>query len=340
MTVAGLTAAESLERCRDLVRPALRTAVDDLHPWTARMAAYTFGWADAEGNPLDGEAGKGVRQAFAILAAEALGAQTESAVQGAVAVELVHAFSLVHDDIMDGDERRRHRATAWRAYGVGPAVLLGDALLALSVEVLARTGADRTGAATRLLSAALIALANGQAADLEFETRPWTGPHAVTVSEYLCMAQRKTGSLLGCAAGLGALLGGAPADAVAAVTRVGADLGIAFQAIDDLLGIWGDPALTGKPVHGDLTRRKKTLPVVAAAAFDPVLGERIGDLIEAGDTAGAARAIDQAGGRSFTASQAGDHLRGAVAELDRICVNRSATAEFTALAAFIADRSF
>lgn len=340
MSVTGVGASESLERCRALVRPALRTVVGDLHPSMARMAAFTFGWADADGTPSDADGGKGIRQTFAILAAEAVGAPPESAVQGAVAVELVHEFSLVHDDIMDGDERRRHRETAWRAYGIGPAVLLGDALLALSVEVLTRSGKDHAPPALGLLSGTLVDLANGQAADLEFENRPWVPPHGVTIEEYLCMARRKTGSLLGCAAGLGALFGGAPEIAVKALAGIGDELGVAFQAIDDLLGIWGNPAQTGKPVYGDLLRRKKTLPVVAAVDLDMAAGPRIAELIDAGEAAEAARVIERAGGRAFATTRAGDTLGRAVAELQQVSVNQAAAAEFAALAAFIEDKSF
>lgn len=122
---APASAEQILARCRDLVRPGLATAVGRLHPWPRDMAAHALG-----------SGGKGVRQALAVLAAEACGAPAATAVPGAVAVELIHTFSLVHDDIMDGDELRRCRPAVWKAYGTGPAVLAGDALFALALTTL------------------------------------------------------------------------------------------------------------------------------------------------------------------------------------------------------------
>ncbi len=193
----------ALARCRDLVEPVLRAALHGLHPWPRRMAWHALGRSPADGAPDPAGGGKGVRQALAVLGAEAVGAPTEAAVAAAVAVELVHTFSLMHDDIMDGDERRRHRESSWKAFGTGPAVLGGDALFALSVETLARAGGGHGAAAVAHLAAALRELVGGQADDLLFETRPWRGPGAVTPAEYEAMVAGKTGSLLGCALSLG-----------------------------------------------------------------------------------------------------------------------------------------
>lgn len=256
--------SQILTRCRDLVQPALKSAVNRLHPRPRRMVAFSFGWCDVDGTSVADGGGKGVRQALAVLSAEAVGASAQAAVDGAVAVELVHAFSLVHDDIMDGDEQRRHRASLWKAYGTGPAVLAGDALFALAIQTVANASNKHACAATSHLAAALIQLVNGQAEDIDFATRPWTGPDAVGIDEYRAMAEHKTGALLGCASAIGAVLAGAPKHTVDALSAAGRHLGLAFQAIDDLLGIWGDPAVTGKPVFNDLRQRKKTLPMIAA----------------------------------------------------------------------------
>ncbi|WP_432923365.1 polyprenyl synthetase family protein [Microbispora sp. CA-135349] len=339
MTVSEDSAVGTLGRCRALVLPALREAVERLDPWAGRMTAYAFGWTDAAGNAVPGDGGKGMRQALALLTAQALGAPAEAAVPGAVAVELVHGFSLVHDDVMDGDERRRHRDTVWKAYGVGAAVLAGDAMLGLAMDTLANATPGTGPAAVRLLSRALLDLANGQAADLAFEGRPWSGPGAVGVDEYLAMAAGKTGSLLGCAAGLGAVLAGAPSETVAAVTGMGRELGLAFQAVDDLLGIWGDPEVTGKPVHNDLRRRKKTLPVVAALAADR--SGRLATLLGAPvpRPAEAAALIREAGGRAFAAERAARHLDAALRILDRVTVDPVAAAELAGLAEFVVART-
>ena len=167
--------ADILEHCRALVTPALRAAISRLHPDVGLTAAFSLGWCAEDGTPIEGASGKGLRPALALLSARAAGAPPEVATAAAVAVELVHAFSLVHDDIMDGDERRRHRPTVWRAFGTGSAVLTGDALLALAVDVLGERAATAGLGSARILSTTLVDLVNGQAEDLSFETRPWIG---------------------------------------------------------------------------------------------------------------------------------------------------------------------
>ncbi|GLP65339.1 dimethylallyltransferase [Streptomyces sp. TUS-ST3] len=303
-----LTAPEVLTRSRELVRPALQEAVGRLHPWVSEMAAYSFGWCEVGGAPATASAGKGVRQALAVLGAEAAGAPGRAGVPAAVAVELVHVFSLLHDDIMDGDPARRGRPTVWKAYGTGPAVLAGDALFALAVETLADSGAD----AVRLLSAALSDLVRGQADDLLFATRPWRGPERVRPDEYRAMAEHKTGALLGCAAALGALLGGAPPAAVAALDRAGRQLGVAFQIVDDVLGTWGDPLVTGKPVHGDLRERKKTFPVLAALDSPTPAAARLARLLESdGSPEEIAALVEECGGRAAALAESRRRLAAA-----------------------------
>ncbi|MGW0479442.1 polyprenyl synthetase family protein [Nonomuraea sp. NPDC003214] len=323
-------AGDAIARCRRLLEPALREAVSGLHPWGARMAAFTLGWSDVDGRPADGDGGKHLRPAIAMLAAEAAGAPLEAGLPGAVAVELVHAFSLVHDDIMDADERRRHRQALWKAYGVGPALLTGDALLALAVARLAGTGEPM-----RHLSRALVELVQGQTRDLAFESRPWLGRDAVTVAEYEVMAAGKTGSLLAAAAATGVALGGRPELAETA-WDMGCAFGVAFQIYDDVLGIWGDPAVTGKPIHSDLRRGKKTLPVLAvlsaggppaaelaaaldAAALDgPAPGDPAPGHAAPGDDAvrHAARLVEHAGGRRAALDLAARHAASALELMD------------------------
>ncbi|MFH0521525.1 polyprenyl synthetase family protein [Streptomyces sp. M41] len=334
-TPSDVDARQVLDRCRALVRPALREAVGRTHPWVGEMAAYSFGWCEVGGTPADGSGGKGVRQALAVLGAEAAGAPGRTAVPGAVAVELVHAFSLLHDDIMDGDTARRRRPTVWKAYGTGPAVLAGDALFALAVETLAV--APGGPQAVRLLSGALQDLVRGQADDLLFTTRPWTGPERVRPAEYRRMAEHKTGALLGCAAALGALLGGAPPATISALDRAGRHLGIAFQVVDDLLGIWGDPAVTGKPVHGDLRERKKTFPVLAA--LDSPADGRLPALLEsATDPGTAATLIEESGGRAAGLAAARRHIRAADTALSAVPLTPGAVTELRSLLDFLVRR--
>lgn len=333
-----------LERCRQLVAPALRTAVGQLHPWPGHMAAFTLGWCEADGTPRKVPGGKGLRPAIAVLCGRACGASAEAAVSGAVAVELVHAFSLVHDDIMDGDEERRHRQTVWKAYGVGPAVLTGDALLALAFDALLQSTADRTRDAMELLSHTLIELVHGQAEDLMFEERPWSGPDAVSVEECHAMATRKTGALWACAAAVGAILGDGTPARVDAMAEMGRHLGVAFQAVDDLLGIWGDPSVTGKPVFSDLRQRKKTLPIVAALSAGTEPAARLAELLESGRTdeetlRRSARLIRDIGGEALTRESARRHLDHAVRIIRTADLDPTAAAELMTLSRFVVDRS-
>ncbi|MFI9201280.1 polyprenyl synthetase family protein [Streptomyces sp. NPDC053048] len=334
-----------LERCRELTEPALRAAVRTLHPWPRRMASFSLGWCAADGTPTAADGGKGIRRALAVLGAEAVGAPEEAAVAAAVSVELVHTFSLVHDDVMDGDERRRHRDSTWKAFGTGPAVLAGDALFALAVETLAGADGAHGAAAVRHLTAALRELVRGQADDLLFESRPWTGPEAVRVAEYESMAAGKTGSLLACALALGPVLAGASPLRVDALAEAGRHLGTAFQAVDDLLGVWGDPAATGKPVHGDLLRGKKTLPVLAALAAPGPAARSLAALLGSGaplDAAAARRAaalVEEAGGREATAAEARRHAEAAQRCLAGAPFAPGAMGELVALVDFLLERT-
>ncbi|MGW2202477.1 polyprenyl synthetase family protein [Streptomyces sp. NPDC001774] len=341
------SAADVLERCRELVRPALVEAVGRLHPWTGEMAAYALGWADTAGNPEPGGSeGKGVRQALAVLGAEAVGADGSDAVPGAVAVELVHTFSLLHDDIMDADALRRRRPAVWKAYGTGPAVLAGDALFAQAVASLAEARGRHTAAAVRCLARTLNALVSGQAEDLRFEHRPWRGPDAVGPDRYRMMAERKTGALLGCAIALGAVLGGAPDRTVNVLERAGRHLGLAFQAVDDILGIWGDPAVTGKPVHADLRQGKKTYPVLTALAGEGRAARELGALLDSGrrvdgDTAEhVAALVEEAGGRIATREEARRHLDIARHTLRETPLTGTAAHQLDALFAHLLDRTW
>src|SRR6202453_5115627 len=184
---------------RDLVGPATEAAINRLSPTVRKVAAYHYGFADVDGNPVRKSSGKGLRPALALLSARAAGATPERGVAPAVAVELVHNFSLLHDDIMDGDTERHHRPTAWTVFGVGGAILAGDALLALAQELLLESEMPHSAWAARCLSTAVRRLIGGQGSDLAFEKRD-----DVTLSECLDMAGDKTAALMACACSIGA----------------------------------------------------------------------------------------------------------------------------------------
>lgn len=202
----GQEAEMLLERTRALVDPRLRAAVESLPGSIRRVAMYHFGWQEADGSPSSGPAGKAIRPALVLAAARALGGDQEQAVRAAVAVELAHNFTLLHDDVIDEDRTRRHRPTAWAVFGIPDAVIAGDAMLALAQRLLAEDSSPAGARASARLSTCVIELCAGQQADCAFEDR---GPDEVTLDECLTMATAKTGALLGCACALGALYAGA-----------------------------------------------------------------------------------------------------------------------------------
>ena len=179
---------------------------------------------------------------------------------GAVAVELVHNFSLLHDDLMDGDLERRHRRTVWAIWGAPDRDPGRRRAARAGARGAARDRPSPAPAAPRwLLATTTRELTRGQVQDVAFESRS-----DVTLDECLDMAGGKTGALLAASAAIGAVLAGAADDVVDALTTFGSQFGLAFQLVDDVLGIWGDPTVTGKPVYSDLRSRKKSLPVTYA----------------------------------------------------------------------------
>jgi geranylgeranyl diphosphate synthase type I len=336
MTIALPT---TLLRTRDAVEPALRAAVDTLDTESRRLARYHFGWTDADGRDAAGGGGKAVRPAFALLSAQAAGAPSTTAVPGAVAVELVHNFSLLHDDLMDGDVERRHRATVWALWGAPAAILCGDAMLALATQVLLDSGTLDAVEAARLLGRATQELIRGQYDDLAFERRAH-----VDVDDCLTMAAGKTGALLACSAAIGAVLAGADRATVSALHGYGAELGLAFQLVDDLLGIWGDSSVTGKPVGSDLRARKKSLPITWAVTHGGVAGRELAAWLATSgpdtdaDIAAAASLVESAGGRAWAAEEARRRLELGDVALTGAALDPAARDELLLLGRFIVTR--
>jgi geranylgeranyl diphosphate synthase type I len=346
MTTPTTDVPEVLARSRAAVAPAMEAAIARLAPDIRRLATYHLGWTDRDGRPVGAPGGKGIRPALALLSAAATWAPTEVGVPGAVAVELVHNFSLIHDDIIDEDRERHHRPTVWSEFGVGPAIIAGDALENLAHQVLLEASPDQGAVASAVLAEATASMIAGQADDLAFETRRDVG-----VDECTAMSAAKTGALLGAAASIGAILAGAPEATIGALRDFGRHLGLAFQAVDDLLGIWGDPARTGKPAGNDLRQRKKTMPIVSslAAGGDEadelrllLLGpeDTTGSLPPLDDeqVARAAWLVDTCGGREWTAVRAKAHLDAALGALERVRLSAVPHRELADLAVYVVER--
>ncbi|MER8067990.1 family 2 encapsulin nanocompartment cargo protein polyprenyl transferase [Streptomyces sp. NPDC094034] len=336
----GHEAVALLERTRTAVHPELRSSVESLPGSLRRVAMYHFGWEHADGTPASGRTGKAIRPALVLAAARSLGGDPHHAVRAAAAVELAHNFTLLHDDVIDEDLTRRNRATAWTVFGIPDAIIAGDAMMTLALRLLAEDPHPASAAASARLAACVIELCAGQQADCSFEQRD---PHEVSLDECVAMATAKTGALLGASCALGALYAGAREEQVAALDAFGREAGLAFQLIDDLIGIWGDPDRTGKPAGADLAAHKKSLPVVAALASGTPAAAELAELyrgpMHAEAVVRAAAAVERAGGRDWAQLQAAERMSRAVHELSRAVPDMSAADDLLALAEFVTRRT-
>jgi len=345
---------DAFGRYGDEVEGELRRALEGRELPLYDMLRYHFGWRDEHGGPGPGRSGKGLRPVLCLLASDAVHGNHASALPAAAAVELVHNFSLVHDDIQDNDAERHHRPTVWRVFGRAQAINAGTAMYALASLALGRleehgVGQERRLAAVELMHDSCLRLLEGQFLDLDFEKRT-----DVDVTDYLAMVRGKTGALLGCAAAMGALLGGpepraepdaaARAHATAAFRKLGEELGLAFQIRDDMLGIWGDASITGKPVGADISARKKSLPVVdawqraegpqrrelaeayAAPRIDPATRDRVLGI------------LDGLGAEARARELAERHRERALAAIADLTLDDAARQDLEAFAAFLTER--
>ncbi|MGB9757063.1 MAG: polyprenyl synthetase family protein [Candidatus Bipolaricaulaceae bacterium] len=319
-----------LERYRPLIAGALGKAAR-LDGALSVLVGYPLGLTEADGSPGPGPSGKFLRPSLVLFACEAMGGEVEKALPLAVALELVHNFSLVHDDIQDRDEFRRGRPAAWKVFGEGQAINAGDALLVLALRIALSAelpDSARLSAQETLLSATL-RMIEGQALDLAAEGK------ALGVEGYLSLARRKTGALLGCAFVLGAIAAGRP-DLREPSQTLGEELGLAFQIRDDILGIWGDPAKTGKPVGSDLLRKKRSFPISFALGRDPGLSSLLSEPERNGEEI--LRRLAQVGAKAA----AEEELRRHLGEAERLSWELPwpewARTEFRKLLAFLAQR--
>jgi geranylgeranyl diphosphate synthase type I len=294
VTLVSLDPDAELTRLGELTDGWIREAVKrHMSPRAERLAAmleYHLGWrgADLRQLPKPAPAGKKLRPALVLLVSQSLcGEIPPAARDSAAAVELIHNFSLVHDDIQDRSELRRHRPTVWSLWGMPQAINVGDALFALAQVVLAEPGTALAAQLAAELNRTALALAEGQFLDIDLQdgnTRP-------TLDAYEAMISRKTGVLFASACRMGAMAAGAPGAQCDAYAAYGMQLGIAFQEQDDLLGVWGMAAATGKPDAADIIERKRGLPAAMAlgrpdapawlrAAYDEHDGELSGEMVD------------------------------------------------------------
>jgi len=326
----------------------------------SRMLAHHLGWeapqgmgktpatpagkpaTSSAGKPAIQPAGKLVRPRLCLLSCRAVGGDAFAAVPAAAAVELIHTFSLIHDDIEDRDEMRRGRPTVWKVWGEAQGINAGDCLYSLAYAVLGeadgRAGeAPRRLRAVAVLSEACVRLCEGQAHDIALQSQ-----EDISEAEYLDMVGRKTGAIMAAAAHMGALVGGASDEHAGAFRQFGLQLGVAFQIRDDILGIWGDPQKTGKPVGSDLSRKRCSYPVIWGLAQtrgrdrDAILAAR--DEPSPAALGEAAAALERLGARARADELAAQVHRQAWAALEGLELEPRAAEELRQLTEFLTSR--
>ena len=290
--------------------PSIESELKNTVAWVKRsdqedlfhILAYHMGWEGQGSGP--NTRGKRIRPLLVLLTASSSGGEMERALPAAAAVELVHNFSLIHDDIQDESPLRHGRPTVWKLWGVAQAINAGDAMYTLAYMALLRleltTSPEIALQASRILQETCLSLTQGQFLDVSYETRD-----DLTVDEYWPMVNGKTASLLGACTELGALVVNSNDEVRDSYRKFGQLLGLAFQIYDDILGIWGDQALTGKSIESDLITGKKTLPVLFGLSLDgPFANRWRRGNITMGEVPALARQLELEGARSYTEEQA------------------------------------
>ena len=254
---------EAFGRYRAAIQSALREAIDRHQSGVYSTHRYYMGWESQTGESVDASGGKLLRPTLALLSAASVGGTVDQALPIATALEYVHNFSLIHDDLEDRDRFRHHRPTVWVVWGDATAIISGNAMLKVADKTA--KGLVERGIPSQLaiqlqhqVVIAYMTMMEGQFLDLWFEGKP-----DVSIAQYFDMVSRKTGALIEASMRLGAGTATANNDDVNAMADIGRELGVVFQVRDDVLGIWGG-ANTGKPVGADIVRRKKSLPAIHA----------------------------------------------------------------------------
>lgn len=320
------------------MRAIVKTS-DPRHADFFDMMRYHLGWVDAEFTPCQMPTGKRVRPVLCLLCCDACGGDWEQALPAGAALELMHNFTLIHDDIEDRDETRRGRSTVWALWGEAHGINVGDALFSLSnlaLLLLAERGVPTTTvvAACCLFNITQLALTCGQYLDIGFESRD-----DVSAEDYLAMIEGKTAALAACSCEMGALVAGAPDEQRENLRAFGRHLGLTFQMQDDVLGIWGDPAHTGKPAGADIARRKKSLPILYGLERSEELRALLAQsALSADDVGRATQILEAVGSRDYTHQLAEQHHVQALGALEQVSFQGTAAQALHELAQMLLTR--
>lgn len=325
---------------------AARQQQVEIAPLLWEMLDHHFGWGAGAAGPHSGASGKRVRPLLMALVAQALSGDYRHVLPAAAALEFLHNFTLIHDDVMDRSRERRHRPAVWALWGSDQAINAGDGLYALAnlaVTYLLRAEVPGSKAvrAAQVLSQACLWTAEGQVLDMSF-----AGREQVTTAEYLTMIAHKTGALIEAATKIGALLSSDDEPVIRAYAQFGRDLGLAFQVRDDYLGVWGDEAATGKSATGDIREKKKSYPVLVAferaGAADQETLSRIyaQETLSDRDVADVLGILERCGAIAETDRIASEYSERALAWLDATGVANPTQDELRQLAVFLIRRAY
>ncbi len=302
------------------------------------MLSYQLGYVDETLTRASSAGGKRFRPILCLLACEAVANSWHEALPTAAAIELLHNFSLIHDDIEDRDPARRHRPTVWKIWGEPQAINAGDGMFALAARAVMETAVtpEALVSLARYFHDMSLALTEGQHLDMQFEVR-----HEVGSDEYLDMVGRKTGALVAFSCRAGAVVGDAAEEVRDALHTYGYELGRAFQIQDDMQGIWSTSTKTGKEQGKDIENRKKTLPVLLALEHSHGRDHAILQEFYAGksnNVAGVLDVLNASGARDQSQRSIEQHRQEALAALDAACLPAHYHRVFEALAAELTDQ--
>ena len=331
-----------LSRYKDVLDLALKDAISDRRIFLYDMLRYCMGWSDAYGAPLETKKGKGIRPSLCLFTCDALGGDIEKALPAAVSLELIHNFSLIHDEIQDSDEIRHHRPTLWNVWGIPKALVAGNVMRVLADKSMSTMPSDHSKLLTvssSIVSEACLEMIEGQYMDISFE-----GGDGISVDQYMKMISHKTGALLRSSVHIGAVIGSRGGRVAEIFREIGIKLGFMFQIRDDILGTWGETTSTGKPVGSDIRRKKNTLPIIHARETQ-AYQEEISELysLEFIEDHHVDRVLD-----ILDATKAGHYCQGLVEDyalevskdIQDIGFSKNSREEFQALVSFLVDRSF
>ncbi len=301
---------------------------------------YHLGWVDENLKQARVDTGKRLRPLMCLLSCEAVGGDWHPALPVAAAIELAHNFSLIHDDIEDQSDKRRGRTAVWKVWGLAQGLNAGDGMF-----VLARLALDRlcerglseakTCAVSFLFDRATLALCQGQFLDLGFESRL-----DVSVDEYLAMIRGKTAALISAATHMGALLATDDERIGDAFAEFGEKCGLAFQVVDDILGIWGKPEVTGKSAATDILTKKKSLPVIYGLEHSPALYDIYRqERITMDQVPRVLALLDEVKAREFSQRQADEYRSAALAALASTKISNRATEQLRTIAEAMTNRN-